>query len=150
MAMHISRITEADIQATYELVFSHMTADERHVFRTNNPDVYRSVIDILNSKYGICFVAKSNNQIIGYLMAAGKSNNSSNVKYAELRDMRVQKDYQGKGIGGLLVNRFILWAKANGYERLSVDVSAVSKKNIGFYQKFGFIPKTLTMEYWFD
>jgi GNAT superfamily N-acetyltransferase len=148
--MRITRVNNVDRQATHELIFSHMSASELDSFKSNNPEVYQSVMDILNNEYGICIVAKEDGRVIGYLMAASKSNGASAIKYAELRDMRVQKDYQGKGVGSLLVKEFIRWAEAEGYERLRVDVYALSEKNIGYYQKFGFVSKTLTMERWFS
>lgn len=147
--MHISQVTNGDIQATYELIFSHMSESELKTFKTSNPRAHQSIVDILNNKYGICFIAKSNDSIVGYLMAADKFNDMGAFRYAELREMRVQKGYQGKGVGSLLVTEFTRWAEGEGYERLCVDVYALSEKNIGFYQKFGFTPKTLTMERWF-
>ena len=138
-----------DTQATYELIFSHMSESELSTFRAINPEAHQAVIDILNNKYGICFVAKRHDVVIGYLMAANRFTDTGAIKYAELRDIRVRKDYQNKGVGSLLVKEFISWAKVEGYERLCVDVYALNDKNIGFYQKFGFVPKTLTMERWF-
>lgn len=148
--MKIGKVTGNNRQATYELVFSHMSTTKLDSFKANNSTIHEHILDILDNKYGVCFVAEEDNNVIGYLMAENKSNNASGIKYAELRDMRVRNDYQKKGIGSLLVERFIQWAEDEGYERMSVDVYALSEKNVGFYQKFGFIPKTLTMERWFD
>ena len=144
--MEIGRTNDSNRQATYELVFSHMSAIELDSFKRNNATTHKHTLDILNNKHGICLTAEKDNNVIGYLMAENKSSNASSIKYAELRDMRVRNEHQGKGVGTLLVRQFIRWAKDEGYERLSVDVYALSEKNIGFYQKFGFTPKTLTME----
>lgn len=148
--MKIKTVTDENKQATHDLIFSHMSDVELVSFKANNSMAYAQVTDILNGKHGVCLIAEENNFVVGYLLAESKMNNSSSIKYAELRDVRVRKEYQRKGIGSQLVERFIQWAKDEGYERLSVDVYALSEKNIGFYQKFGFTPKTLTMERWFD
>lgn len=148
--MNIKRVSEDDKEATHKLIFSHMSTLELDGFKLNNPGSYQSVVDILDGQYGLCLVAKDHDLVVGYLIAADKSSDVNTIRYAELRNMRVQIDHQGKGIGSLLVQEFIRWAKSEGYERLSVDVYALSKKNIGFYRKFGFAPKTLTMEHWFS
>jgi GNAT superfamily N-acetyltransferase len=148
--MKIGKVNDSNRQAMYELIFSHMSMTELASFKDNNSAAYEHVLDVVNNKQGVCFTVEEDNIVIGYLMAGTKPNNISPIKYAELHDMRVRKEYQRKGIGSLLVEQFIQWAKDEGYERLSVDVYALSEKNVGFYQKFGFAPKTLTMERWFE
>lgn len=147
--MKIELLTTKDKQVTYDLIFSHMSREELESFKTDNSKSYNQVIDILDRKYGICIIAKGNDNVIGYLLGEGKTGGSIPVSYAELREMRVCSSYQRMGIGSRLVERFIEWATQEGYDRLSVDVYALSDKNIEFYQKHGFTPKTLTMERWF-
>lgn len=127
-----------------------MSDVELKKFKTNNPTAHTQVVDILNGKRGICFIAKENNYVVGYLLAEKKADQASSIRYAELRDMKVHEDYRRKGIGSQLVERFVQWAKDKEYERLSVDVYALNEKNIGFYQKLGFTPMTLAMERWFE
>jgi GNAT superfamily N-acetyltransferase len=148
--MRVERVNESNRRATYELIFSHMSTSELKSFISDNATTHKHILDILNNKRGICLTAEEGDTVIGYLLADEKSNNASNIRYTELRDMRVKSEYQRKGIGSLLVEQFIQWAKDENCERLSVDVYALSEKNIGFYQKHGFAPKTLTMERWFN
>jgi GNAT superfamily N-acetyltransferase len=132
--MKIESVTNMTRQATYDLIFSHMSDYELASFKINSSKAYSQVIDILDGKYGACFIAKQDDQVIGYLLTASEPPRGDTVAYAELREMRVRVAHQRKGIGSQLVQAFIQWARQEGYERLSVDVSALSKKNINFYK----------------
>lgn len=148
--MQIVTVTDKHSQAAHDLMFSHMSSDELAKYKLNNASAYRQVLGALSGADGICFTALINGSVVGYLTAGKTTKDTGRTRYAELREMRVQKEHQRKGIGTLLVKEFIKWAKQEEYERLCVDVYALSDKNIGFYQKFGFAPKTLTMERWLD
>ncbi len=57
---------------------------------------------------------------------------------AEVRRMRVNADYQGQGIGSLILETLIQKAKDLGYKKLELDTTVNMKAAIQLYEKHGF------------
>lgn len=57
---------------------------------------------------------------------------------AELYDIAIKKEFQGKGFASLLMNHFISIAKAYGCETIFLEVNNINKVAISLYNKFGF------------
>uniref|UniRef100_A0A6G6ABK0 N-acetyltransferase n=1 Tax=Borely moumouvirus TaxID=2712067 RepID=A0A6G6ABK0_9VIRU len=68
-------------------------------------------------------------------------------KVAHIEDVIVDQNYRSYGIGGLLIQKAIEISKENNCYKIILDCS---QKNIGFYQKYGFVKKELQMAYYFD
>lgn len=88
-------------------------------------------------EYFQCFVAETpNNEIVGYTTYfycyytwTGKS--------LYLDDLYIRPDFRGNGIGTLLINRIIEYAKENMCNKLRWQVSGWNKPAIEFYKKLG-------------
>lgn len=94
------------------------------------------------------FVAKLNGKIIGtttVLIEPKFIHNLSRVSHIE--DVVVDSNYRSYGIGKLLINKAITISKELGCYKIILDCSA---KNIGFYQKIGFVDKEHHMALYVD
>lgn len=61
--------------------------------------------------------------------------------YAAITELMVEKEFQGKGFGEMLVDEAKRLARAQGCAELDVSVEVENEKAIGFYQKLGFEKK---------
>lgn len=86
---------------------------------------------------GGCFwVAESSpGQIIGTAAIRRVSSDE-----AELKRLRVRKDYRRKGIGTRLLDLCISFCVREGYAKLVLDTASVFQEAISLYQSKGFIP----------
>lgn len=84
-----------------------------------------------------CFVAETDdNQIVGYATHffcyytwTGKS--------LYMDDLYVRPNFRGQGIGSMLINKIIAYAKETGCHKLRWQVSEWNKPAIDFYRKLG-------------
>lgn len=56
----------------------------------------------------------------------------------EIKRMRVHPDYQGQGLGKLMLQNLEEIAKVFGYQSLQLDTTILQKAAIGLYSKFGY------------
>lgn len=59
--------------------------------------------------------------------------------YAYINDIRVGKEFRGKGVGKALMYKAIDWAKENGCIGVEVETQDVNVKACLFYEKLGFV-----------
>jgi GNAT superfamily N-acetyltransferase len=59
---------------------------------------------------------------------------------AELVSMFAAQPIRGQGVGGRLVDEFIIWARERGAARLHVQAYAANEPAIRLYQRHGFTP----------
>lgn len=82
---------------------------------------------------GDCFVAESENQIIGVYVLL-----PTRTRTVEIVNVAVAEDHQGKGIGKLLVSDAIRVAKSQGYKTIEIGTGNSSIGQLALYQKCGF------------
>lgn len=82
-----------------------------------------------------CFVDE---EIVGNLgvYAVG---NVQKLKHRAQIGIGVKQEYRNCGVGSILLDRAILFAKQMGYEQLELDVVNENIAAIALYQKFGFV-----------
>lgn len=102
---------------------------------------------IITKKDGICFVAVVDEKIVGY-ETAGKMETASfrKVTIGEITNIYVLEGFRSQGIGKMLMNKFVEWAKEMGFDKVSVNVFALNEKAINFYKREGFLPQDLILE----
>lgn len=76
------------------------------------------------------FIAIDNEKVIGCLMIKNKGNH-----LIKLRQMAVDENWQGKGIGKLLMHTAEAFAIENGIKRIELHAR---KNAIGFYERLGY------------
>ncbi|NQX45547.1 GNAT family N-acetyltransferase [Paenibacillus tritici] len=82
---------------------------------------------------GLCFVAEADNRVIGVYVLL-----QTRPETMELVNIAVDEDYQGQGIGKLLVNHAIQKARSLGYKTLELGTGNSSVGQLLLYQKCGF------------
>ena len=103
------------------------------------PEKMTNTVDrmIAEKDFFNCFVAvTADNQIIGYVTYffcyytwTGKS--------LYMDDLYVKTEFRGEGIGSILINKVITFAKETGCHKLRWQVSEWNNNAIAFYKKLG-------------
>ncbi len=104
--------------------------------------------DRIVKKNGFVEIAEVKGRLIGYI-CGGISERKfyrRKLKYAELENMLVSREFRGQGLGVKLVKDFIDWCKRKKINRIAVTASAKNKKTINFYRKIGFNDYDLILE----
>ena|SRR3989338_523887 len=98
-------------------------------------DYFNKTLDDPESCY---LIAKDAGKSVGYIIAIPRKVNYLKTKYIEIDNMGVTSAYRSKGVGTLLMEKCIEWAKTKGYTNLYVNVYFANKKGVNFYKKNGF------------
>ena len=99
------------------------------------PDSKQIEIALKNSNYTIS--VEVDNQIVGMGRLIG---DGARIFY--LQDVFILPDYQGRGIGTIIVNKLLDYIKSVPLENCSIMVGLMAAKNKeSFYEKFGFIKR---------
>lgn len=111
------------------------TQDIEDKFKDDETPEGKRKIEERKKKYGDkntrIWVAEDKDKIVGFCTASrGKECNRIEAIY-------VLPDYQGKGLGSLLMEKGLRWL--GDKKDILVNVARYNKQAIGFYKKFGFI-----------
>ena len=82
------------------------------------------------------FVAVENDEVIGYLMIQHEKSNR--VSHRAGIAVGVHSESRGKGVGTLLFQHIISWAKDVELHRLELTVIATNDRAVHLYKKVGF------------
>lgn len=82
---------------------------------------------------GECFVMEEEGRIIGVYVLI-----TTRPETAELVNVSIQEDHQGKGLGKLLIQHSIATAKSKKFKTIEVGTGNSSISQIALYQKCGF------------
>jgi putative acetyltransferase len=105
--------------------------------KTNPDETDRDISDLENyyfNRNGWFAVIENDKEIIGsygIFMIDKKS--------CELRKMYLLKDFQGQGLGKLLMDNAIKKAKELGYSIMVLETNKLLNKAISMYEKYGFV-----------
>ena len=83
-------------------------------------------------KGGMFYVLKVNNKVVGTIAIINKG------KTAELKRLYVDKNYQGKKLGSMLIDKAIQFCKDNDFIKLEFETNKKFKKAHLLYQRRGF------------
>lgn len=106
----------------------YFTFEEKDVATLADPQ--SSIID----KGGQIFIAITNETAVGCCALVEMADGFT----CELIKMAVDEQFQGLGIGRVLVNSAISWARENGVQRLWLETNHVLKSAIQLYESSGF------------
>ncbi len=91
-----------------------------------------------NSPNSIFIVAAEDEKIVGQLLCNG--NTRAKVRHNVVLGMSVDQKYRGKGIGSILIEYAIDWAKGtNIVKRIELLVFKTNNRAIHLYEKYGFV-----------
>jgi predicted N-acetyltransferase YhbS len=121
--------TRADANALFALLrqFAMSYTPDRISFQANLPK-------LLDSKRQVLLVAAEDERVVGYVMASGSMTLYANGPTAELIELMVEKTRRKRGIGRVLVEGAMAWAR----ERGCVEVNVPTRRAGDYYGKLGF------------
>lgn len=93
---------------------------------------------LANGEYGKCFIAYVDEVPAGYVALATKDFGYRKSKYIEIENIGVDPEYRSQGIGRLLMEEIVKWAKEKGAAKLYVSAYWKNTKAVNFYKKNGF------------
>lgn len=95
-----------------------------------------ALYELFQTKGSYYFVAEEN----GTLLGGGGIFPTENLPAGtcELVKMYLHKDARGKGLGKLLIERCLNWAKQNGYTHVYLETMPELKQALKVYELFGF------------
>jgi ribosomal protein S18 acetylase RimI-like enzyme len=117
----------------------------------NDPENMNSYIDMyftedrlryeVKDKNAVYLLAESNNQLCGYIKLkwAPVPRENFTEKTLEIARLYAATEYIGKGIGSLLMEKAMRYAKRNKAELVWLDVWKGNEQAIRFYKKCGFV-----------
>ncbi len=128
---------KADINALIELLNELFTQDIE--FEPNYEKQKTGLEKIIeNSDIGNILILQEDNKIIGMVSILYSISTALGGKVGILEDMIIAKPYRGKGLGKLLLNSAIEFAKKNDCLRLTLLTDFNNDRAINFYKRLGF------------
>ncbi len=85
----------------------------------------------------LILVAELNGKIVGIARLFPGSCGSKDKHTAEL-GTNILREYRNRGIGTRLVAETLAWARAQGYEKITLSVFSTNARAIHVYEKLGF------------
>lgn len=93
-------------------------------------------------RYVVLKNVRENGKIIGGAGIGSLHGLSPREGLGEVRDLVLEKEYRGQGLGGRLLKRCVDEAKALGYKRLYLETTPEMEKAQKLFLRFGFRPVT--------
>ncbi|MBN2418379.1 MAG: GNAT family N-acetyltransferase [Deltaproteobacteria bacterium] len=85
----------------------------------------------------IILVAESEGELIGMCSAQTLISTAEGARAAMVEDMIVSKRYRGQGIGKMIMDEIVEWAKRTGKTRLQLLADRNNTRALWFYNKNG-------------
>ncbi len=117
------------------------------------PDLFFSVDEVINKENfeeiiqaKEIFIAKIQNEIVGYITFNIKEKNNSSMRYRkqlQIESICVDEKNRGKEIGKILLNKVKEFGRENNCTDLYLTVNEENKSAIRVYEEFGFKVKNI-------
>lgn len=106
------------------------------VFEMDNLNISEPpyILNLLRKPEFMAFVAKNESQVIGGLTVYILPNYYNPKPIAFAYDMGIQKDFQRKGIGKMLIARMIQYCKENNFDHAFVEAETEDTHAVNFYR----------------
>lgn len=144
MTIEVYISTERDYFAVNEIV---KEGHEEHVME--EPTIFKSVESIMTESYykelidnveSDILIAKEDEIVVGFAVISVEASplfeSLVQRKYAYIHDFGVKANLQRKGIGKMLFNACITWAKEKKVDSVELNVWEFNMKAIEFYKHF--------------
>ena len=101
---------------------------------------------LVRDPHALVLVASIGDSVVGHLVAylAKSAPTRQPVTYAVLRSMYVEPAQRNNGIGHLLTERFLAWARLNDCVEAHVDSYSANSGAQRFYEGIGFIAQSVS------
>lgn len=110
--------------------------DDVYIIETecfSHPWSRHSLENELNNETSLFFVAKEENEVIGYIGM------SIVIDEGYIFNVAVRESYRNKGIATALINELVTYGKKNNFCFITLEVRESNLPAISLYSKFGFI-----------
>ncbi|MDQ2810935.1 MAG: GNAT family N-acetyltransferase [Actinomycetota bacterium] len=100
---------------------------------------------LMGDQASLLLLARDGDQVIGHLV--GKISAPGPVRTAAvavLESMRVAPESRRAGVGSLLIQHFLTWARERGARQASVTAYAANQVAQRLYERHGFAPASIT------
>ncbi len=118
----------------------------------NDPLIKEDFLNIIKDNASKYFVAIFDNQIVGLVLIRTKERRKAEHivpgKFAYLAELGVKKELQNKGIGKILANKALMWAKSQDLQEITLNVRSFNNEAIKFYKHLGFKVESYKMNKW--
>lgn len=106
---------------------------------------HRDFVRLMADAACLVLVARNDNEVVGCLVGyLSSSPTRQPVTYAVLRSLYIERDRRRQGIGHLLVDRFVSWARQNECVEAHVESYTANGPAQEFYERHGFVPQSLS------
>ena len=82
---------------------------------------------------------------LGFIYVTQMPDFFTNELQGYIADVAVSAEAEGQGIGHRLMEQAEVWAKAQGYRLLALDVFASNIRARSFYQRLGYMEETMKL-----
>ena len=122
------------------------------------PDVYKmsedffteDTFDKLLAECNVLLAVEENGEIAGavsYSIMDMKASIIHPFKSLWISDLVIEENHRRQGIGSMLMDKIKQIAKENNVDRIQLNVNALNSGAIELYEKLGFTPELIKMEY---
>lgn len=127
-------LIEINLQIVREKLY--MMREPEEAIYTKESEVI-NIENLLSSEGTLFIVAEVRNNVVGYLDF--RNGALKRTKHAGILSIYILKKYRELGIGKLLLQSLINWAKKNQLiEKITLAVFSTNERAIGLYKKLGF------------
>lgn len=146
-AFTIRQMTAADIDMLQQIsietfcdTYAAFNTEEDMKLHVEEKFNKQRLLDEMFTKDESFFVAEKEGQPAGYikLRSSEEPEAMKGRKHTELERIYARKQFQGLGLGKLLMQKALLFAKENAYEVLWLGVWKQNEKAFQFYKRNGF------------
>jgi ribosomal protein S18 acetylase RimI-like enzyme len=106
----------------------------------------RDFVRLMADPASLVLVARDGTAVVGLLVAfiSEPTPTRQPVRYAVLRSMYVDRDRRRRGLGHLLTEQFVSWARTRGCVEAHVDSYVANGAAQDFYEQLGFASRSLS------
>lgn len=131
--IEIKKLDENDIENVFELEKTFFPVTEK-----------KSILDALKSDTLFYFSIFVDDIFVGFMEC------SVVLDEAELYEIAIKKEYQGKGLSKLLMNFLFDFLREKNVRTIFLEVNKINNKAISLYNKFGFCQYSVRKNYYGD
>lgn len=140
---HIRQATIADLPALQKLNQQIMVNNPKYdddlvadfAFTKEGESFFR---DSIENPKGCCLIMEQDGKMVGYTDGEPKTIVYRKSQYFEINNFGVIPEMKGKGLGIILLDAIISWAKTKGFWKVYLSCYARNQEALAFYKKHGF------------
>jgi GNAT superfamily N-acetyltransferase len=133
-----------DVPAMLELL-AELFAQERDFAPDGERQLRALRLILAHPEQGRLFVARTAGRVVGMANARFSVSTAEGGPVLLLEDVIVSASYRGAGIGSLLVEHILQWAREQGFLRVSLLTDADNHGAQRFYRRLGFTPSQMKL-----